>query len=86
MPPKVREAIRIVEDDGWYHVRTRGSHRQFKHPFKRRLVTIPGKLGADLREETWRSILKQAELPRIYGHEIHCGYREGSEQLCRMFP
>ena len=64
MPPKVREAVRIVEDDGWYHVRTRGSHRHFKHPVKRRLVTIPGKLGEDLREETWRSILKQAELPR----------------------
>ena len=29
---KVRDAIRLVEQDGWYHVRTRGSHRQFRHP------------------------------------------------------
>lgn len=41
--PKVREAIRIVERDGWYHVRTRGSHRQFRHPEKPGKVTILGK-------------------------------------------
>lgn len=27
--PKVRDAIRLVRQDGWYHVRTRGSHRQY---------------------------------------------------------
>jgi predicted RNA binding protein YcfA (HicA-like mRNA interferase family) len=31
---KVREAIRLIEDDGWYLVATRGSHRQYKHPNK----------------------------------------------------
>jgi len=31
---KVREAIRMIEDDGWNLVATRGSHRQFKHPTK----------------------------------------------------
>ncbi len=31
---KVRELIRVIERDGWYHVATRGSHRQFKHPHK----------------------------------------------------
>jgi predicted RNA binding protein YcfA (HicA-like mRNA interferase family) len=29
---KVREAITLVEADGWYLARTRGSHRHFKHP------------------------------------------------------
>ena len=29
---KVREAIRLIEEDGWYLVATRGSHRQYKHP------------------------------------------------------
>ncbi|MEN9517923.1 MAG: HicA toxin of bacterial toxin-antitoxin [Cyanobacteriota bacterium] len=28
---KVRDAIRKLEQDGWYLKRTRGSHRQFKH-------------------------------------------------------
>ena len=31
---KVREAIRLIEEDGWYLVTTRGSHRQYKHPRK----------------------------------------------------
>ena len=31
---KVRDAIALVENDGWFLVSTRGSHRQFKHPLK----------------------------------------------------
>jgi predicted RNA binding protein YcfA (HicA-like mRNA interferase family) len=46
---KVREAIRLIEDDGWYLDRTRGSHRQYKHPQKRGLVTIAGKPSVTLR-------------------------------------
>ncbi len=37
---KVREVIKLIEEDGWYLARTRGSHRQFKHPTKSGLVTI----------------------------------------------
>lgn len=59
---KVREAIKLVEDDGWYLVRTRGSHRQYKHPSKTGLVTIPGKMKDDLAPGTMNSILKQAGL------------------------
>lgn len=58
----VRAAIRIVECDGWFHVRTRGSHRQFRHPSKPGTVTIAGKLGDDLSRGTWGSIVKQAGL------------------------
>ena len=41
---KVREAIKVIERDGWMLVRQRGSHRQYKHPIKPGLVTIPGNL------------------------------------------
>jgi len=58
----VREAIKLIEEDGWYHVRTRGSHRQYKHPIKKGLVTIPGKMKDDLAPATINSILKQAGL------------------------
>ncbi|MFO0688256.1 MAG: type II toxin-antitoxin system HicA family toxin [Myxococcota bacterium] len=57
---KVREIVRIVERAGWVLVRTRGSHRQYKHPTRRGLVTIPGNQNADLAVGTMRSILKQA--------------------------
>ncbi len=62
--PKVREMIRLVEQDGWSRVRTRGSHRQFKHAAKRGTVTIAGRLSKELGPNTVSSILKQAGLDR----------------------
>lgn len=59
---KVREAIRLIERDGWYMVATRGSHRQYKHPKKPGRVTIAGKPSDDLAPGTKNSILKQAGL------------------------
>ena len=54
--------MRLVEQDGWSLVRTRGSHRQFRHPNKPGTVTIAGKLSDDLPWGTWASIMKQAGL------------------------
>lgn len=59
---KVRDIIKLIERDGWYLARTRGSHRQYKHQNKLGLVTVPGKLGDDLASGTLDSILKQAGL------------------------
>lgn len=59
---KVREMIRILEQDGWYLVAFEGSHRHYKHDVKTGRVTVPGKLGSDLRIGTYRNILRQAEL------------------------
>ena len=36
---KVRDVLQMLEQDGWYLARTRGSHRQYKHPRKPGLVT-----------------------------------------------
>lgn len=60
--PKVREAIKLVEDHGWQEVATKGSHHQFKHPTKAGRVTIAGKPSDDLAPGTYNSILKQAGL------------------------
>ena len=59
---KVREATRLIEDDGWRLVATRGSHRQFKHGRKPGRVTIAGKPSDDLAPGTLNSILKQSGL------------------------
>jgi predicted RNA binding protein YcfA (HicA-like mRNA interferase family) len=59
---KVREAIRMLEQDGWALVATRGSHRQYKHPDKAGRVTVAGKPSDDLPPGTLNSILKQAGL------------------------
>jgi predicted RNA binding protein YcfA (HicA-like mRNA interferase family) len=52
----------MLERDGWYLDRTRGSHRQLKHPQKLGLVTVPGKPNDDLGPGTLNSIFKQAGL------------------------
>lgn len=62
--PKVRDAIRLIESDGWYLVRTKGSHRQYKHPTKPGVVTIAGSANRDLAPGTWNSILRQAGLKK----------------------
>jgi hypothetical protein len=31
---KVRDVLKLIEDNGWYQVAQKGSHRQFKHPQK----------------------------------------------------
>lgn len=59
---KVREAIRMIEEDGWFIVATRGSHRQYKHASKPGRVTVAGKPSDDLAPGTLNSILKQAGL------------------------
>jgi predicted RNA binding protein YcfA (HicA-like mRNA interferase family) len=59
---KIRDVIKLLEKDGWYLSRTRGSHRQYKHPSKSGLITIAGKPGDDLAPGTLNSIFKQAGL------------------------
>jgi predicted RNA binding protein YcfA (HicA-like mRNA interferase family) len=59
---KVSEVLRLLHDDGWYLVTTRGSYRQFKHSAKSGRVTVAGKPSEDLASGALNSILKQAGL------------------------
>ena len=59
---KVREIIKLIEGDGWYRIKAKGGHRQYKHPVKRGRVTVPGQKGAELDKKTEKSILRQAGL------------------------
>ena len=59
---KVREAIRLIEQDGGFLIATRGSHRQYKHPIKPGRVTVAGKPSDDLAPGALNSVLKQAQL------------------------
>jgi predicted RNA binding protein YcfA (HicA-like mRNA interferase family) len=62
--PKVRDARRLIEEAGWRLVRTRGSHRHFRHPSRPGTVTIPGRDGDELATGTWASIMKQAGIKK----------------------
>lgn len=57
---KVKEVIAMLEAEGWYLARTKGDHRQYKHPSKTGTVTIPGKLSDTFEQGILNSIFKQA--------------------------
>jgi predicted RNA binding protein YcfA (HicA-like mRNA interferase family) len=59
---KIRDVIKIIEQNGWFMVRSKGSHRQYKHNKKKGIVTIAGHTNSDLAKGTLKSILKQAGL------------------------
>lgn len=62
MPMKVREVIHLLEKNGWVKMRSRGSHRQFKHPYQPLVITVPGNEGTELAPGTRKGILKKAGL------------------------
>jgi predicted RNA binding protein YcfA (HicA-like mRNA interferase family) len=59
---KVRDVIRLIEQEGWFLVATRGSHRQYKHASKPGRVTIAGKPSDDMAPGTLNGVRKQAGL------------------------
>ena len=62
MPMKVREVIQLLEKHGWREMRSKGSHRHFKHPEQAYLITVPGNDGKELAPGTLNAILKRAGL------------------------
>jgi predicted RNA binding protein YcfA (HicA-like mRNA interferase family) len=62
MPLKVREVIRLLEQAGWVEMRSKGSHRHFKHPEHKFVITVPGQDGKELAPGTLNDILKMAGL------------------------
>jgi predicted RNA binding protein YcfA (HicA-like mRNA interferase family) len=61
---KVREVLRVPEEDGWRFHSQRGSHRQYVHASKIGRVTVPGKTGDDLTGDLLASIFRQAKIDR----------------------
>lgn len=58
---RFREVEKMILADGWYQVKQKGSHHQYRHPTKPGKVTIP-EHGGDINPDTVKSILKQAGL------------------------
>jgi predicted RNA binding protein YcfA (HicA-like mRNA interferase family) len=61
---KIGEILKLLERDGWILERTRGSHRQLRHPAKPGTVTVSGKPGDEMAPGTLNNVLKQAGLKR----------------------
>lgn len=61
---KVRDVIKLIEADGWYFLRQRGSHRQYRHATKPGKVTVAGKPSEEMAPGTLGSIFRQAGIDR----------------------
>ncbi|MBI4597256.1 MAG: type II toxin-antitoxin system HicA family toxin [Candidatus Omnitrophica bacterium] len=59
---KIRDIIKLIEEDGWYLVATKGSHRQYKHLRKPGRVTVAGHPSDKLAPGTLNSVFKQAQV------------------------
>jgi predicted RNA binding protein YcfA (HicA-like mRNA interferase family) len=58
---KVRDILKILREDGWLLLRTKGSHQQYAHPVKKGLVTVSfHSSNEDLHPKTAASIFRQA--------------------------
>lgn len=57
---KVDEVLRRLRSDGWFQVKAKGAHRQFKHPTKTGRVTVSGKPSDTVPPGTLKSIFRQA--------------------------
>lgn len=59
MTKSSREIFKLLKSDGWFLVRTRGDHYQFKHLTKKGTVTVQHPVK-DLHINNIKSIEKQA--------------------------
>ena len=64
MPLKVRELLALLEREGWMLVRTKGSHRQFRHASKPGTVTVAGRPNVDVPPGTLANVFRQAGLKK----------------------
>lgn len=59
----MRAVIKMIERDGWFLARQKGSHKQYKHPKKKGIVTIAAhKMSDEINIGTLNSIFKQAQI------------------------
>lgn len=54
-----KQVIRLLEAEGWFLARVKGSHHQFKHPERPGLVTVKHP-DRDIPAGTLHSIARQA--------------------------
>ena len=59
MTKKVKEVIKMLEDAGWEHTRTKGDHRCYEKAGAKRPIVIPGHLNADMPIGTYKNILRE---------------------------
>jgi predicted RNA binding protein YcfA (HicA-like mRNA interferase family) len=61
---KVRDIIKLLENDGWRRKNFEGGHRHFVHPTKPGKTTVSGHPSDEVAPGTLKSIMREAGLNR----------------------
>jgi predicted RNA binding protein YcfA (HicA-like mRNA interferase family) len=57
-----KELIKLLEKEGWFFVRQKGSHKVFKKEGVNHIITVPDHAGQDIGKGLLNKILKDAGL------------------------
>ncbi len=57
MPPKIKQLIYLLEQNGFSYRRGKGSHKNYSHPKCSKIVTMSGKP----LEDAWQYQIKQVK-------------------------
>lgn len=57
-----KELDKLLKSNGWFPVRSKGSHVQYQHKEYPNTIAVPNHSGKDIKKGTLNSILKQAGL------------------------
>ncbi len=57
-----KELDKLLRNNGWFPVRSKGSHFQYQHKDRPNTIAVPNHNGKDIKTGTLNSILKQAGL------------------------
>jgi Predicted periplasmic or secreted lipoprotein len=57
-----KELDKLLQQNGWYQARSKGSHFHYRHNDKPDTIAVPNHSGKDIKKGTLHSILKQAGL------------------------
>ena len=57
---KAADVVKLIETQGWYFVRQKGSHKIFKHRDFSEVITVPDHGKDDLKPGLLNRILKTA--------------------------
>jgi predicted RNA binding protein YcfA (HicA-like mRNA interferase family) len=82
---KAREVIKRLEADGWYRIRSKSGHRQFKHAVKTGRVTVSGQANVDVPIKTLRVSGNRRSYRRWIDALCHC-HRKRSHKLRCVCP
>ena len=59
-----KELIKLLESNGFYYKRSKGSHQLYYNPSTDKTVIVPYHGNKDMPKGTWFAILKQAGIER----------------------